>query len=294
MPFGRVRKSRARAAVVACCAVLTATHLLSLGPSSREAEQPSGASFAAGAISTHGHRDMRLASADTTWGILPKPVAPLKTSGTEVNSGMEGAWSNPMMPQFREFVQHIMRRLGRLEERWLGPINFDRANLRISGMDTYSVVASVLILTLTSLYGATSLPAKEEEATPAQKRLYEIQMVCLMVAMLCSTYCMITFLLNKVYSCTALGLWKDVAYNSFMRDMVQVRLRGFWSMMIALVALMTSFSLNLIDKVGGKRGWAVGGASILMGIWMCVQWADVYNAASHYIYNSYPNVKVLA
>lgn len=290
-----MRKSRARAAIVACCAVLTSTHLLShLAPSSSEAEQPSGASFAAGVISRHGHRDMKLASADTTWGILPKPVAPLKTTATEVNSGMEGTWSAPILPQFREFVQHIMRRIGRLEERWLGPINFDRANLRISGMDTYSVVASVLMLTLLGLYGATKVNPSYEQSTGGQKIVFEIQVVLLMIATLASTFCMVTFLLNKVYTCTALGLWKDVAYNAYMRDMVSARLRGFWAMFIGVVALLLSFSLSLINRFKGKRGYYLAGVSALFTLWMCGEFADVYNAAGHYIYQSYPDVKVLA
>eukprot|EP00959_Pyramimonas_sp_CCMP1952_P356145 7458525-Pyramimonas_sp.AAC.1 len=40
-------------------------------------------------------------------------------------------------------------------------------------------------------------------------------MVLLMIAVLCSTYSMVMYLLIKIYAVTALGVYKDVAYRAF-------------------------------------------------------------------------------
>ncbi|CAK0857853.1 unnamed protein product, partial [Prorocentrum cordatum] len=142
---------------------------------------------------------------------------------------------------------------------WFGPANLERANLRITGMETYAIVAAVLLQVILGVYGSVSEPQLDDPRIRyprLQRRVFEAQMVLLMIAVLCSTYTMVMFLLIKIYSVTALGLYKDVAYKAFTQATVGIRSDAFWALISSIITFLLAFSLNLYSKVKGNRGIA--------------------------------------
>jgi len=187
----------------------------------------------------------------------------------------------------RSFIQHVSRWPGRMTERWLGPTNFDRAGLRIDTMDTYSVLASVLLGCFLGLYGCVEEPA--DDAPKAVKYVFEAQMWLLMFATLLSSFTTILFLLNKVYSCSALGLWKDVAFFNFQYHTAAQRKLAFWSLLFSLLAFVVSFALNAYEKLGhGKKAmWAMIGTLVVGGA-MSLSVGEVMGLANNLIFTTYP------
>lgn len=299
--MARVKKTspRSRCLVVAFCATICVTQFLDLSPSvaperagtSSHSTSPSHPSFAAGVVHRQSASDMKAAA-------IPRPFAGMfqwkeeygeahmMTDKTQVKSAAAGA---DLMEQarLREFIQHVNRRLGRLEERWMGPVNFDRAGLRMSGMDTYAIIASVLLQVLIGLYGCINAPEDDDPAI--EKRIFDAQMALLMIATLCSSFTMVMFLLNKVYAVTALAFWKDVAYSSFVNATMKHRFQGFWSLIVATTCFMLSFSLNLSQMLPGKKGKLITVVAIAFTLFMISDWMNMMVTASKFIFDTYPN-----
>eukprot|EP00441_Pelagodinium_beii_P047865 CAMPEP_0197625046 /NCGR_PEP_ID=MMETSP1338-20131121/4512_1 /TAXON_ID=43686 ORGANISM="Pelagodinium beii, Strain RCC1491" /NCGR_SAMPLE_ID=MMETSP1338 /ASSEMBLY_ACC=CAM_ASM_000754 /LENGTH=248 /DNA_ID=CAMNT_0043195347 /DNA_START=39 /DNA_END=782 /DNA_ORIENTATION=+ len=145
------------------------------------------------------------------------------------------------------------------QERWLGPANLDRANLRITGMDTYALISAVLLQVIIGLYGTVEEPPEEDDQGTykyprLQKYLFEIQVLALMIAVVCSTYTMVMFLLCKIYTVMALAMYKDVAYDLFQKATATHRVHAFWSLIMAMNAFLVAFALNICRRIKGNRG----------------------------------------
>lgn len=296
--MARARKTapRSRNVVVTACAVICVAQFMDLSPSvaperagtSSHSTSPSHPSFAAGVVHRQGQSDMKAAA-------IPRPFAGMfqwkEEYGeahmiTDKTQAKAGGADLMEQARLREFIQHVNRRLGRFEERWLGPVNFDRAGLRMSGMDTYAIIASVLLQVLIGLYGCIN--TVEDDAPVIEKRLFDAQMGLLMIATLCSAFTMVMFLLNKVYAVTALAFWKDVAYNSFVNATMKHRFQGFWSLIVATTCFMLSFSLNLTQMLPGKKGKIVSALSIVVTLVMISDWTNMMMVASKFIFDTYP------
>jgi len=184
-------------------------------------------------------------------------------------------------------VLHIGRYLAMWKEKWVGPANLDRASLRITGMDTYALVAAVLLQVITGLYGSVPEPDESNERIkfPALQRfMYEAQMFLSGISVVCSTYTMVMFLLCKIYTVMALGMYKDVSYDLFNQETARFRLRAFWSLIIAMHSFLVSFAMNLFTRVKGKRGLFLCVVT-MMGIAPVVyDWKIIYEVAERYVY----------
>lgn len=173
------------------------------------------------------------------------------------------------MTTVKQFL-HVGRYPRMWWERTIGPADLSRADLRLSGWDTYAIVASVLLQVILGLYGSISVP--DEKAARKEKLVFEAQMGMLTVAVLCSTFTMVIFLLNKIYCATALGMWKDVSYEVFREKSLDMRVKAFWSLNIALGCFMTAFIMNLLHnlKREGKRRLVIIGTITTIGLVLMV------------------------
>eukprot|EP00929_Paragymnodinium_shiwhaense_P008565 TRINITY_DN11251_c0_g2_i1.p1 TRINITY_DN11251_c0_g2~~TRINITY_DN11251_c0_g2_i1.p1 ORF type:complete len:283 (-),score=51.04 TRINITY_DN11251_c0_g2_i1:128-976(-) len=233
----------------------------------------------------------------------------LRTSPTAalIGSDSEGpVMRSEQTAPARLLMQHVLRWPERMAERWLGPVNFDRATLRIDAMDTYALCSAVMLQVLVGLYGATQDPEDDDDKdaesggqqaaygwyrwyrlTPDRAN-FEAQMACLMVATLCACFTMVLFLLNKVYSCSAIGMWKDVAYMNFQYHTAAQRKLAFWSLIVAVFFFTCSFSLSLYDRYKSRRGLALCGLSFVIGLVMLLSLKDLMDQANKHVFESYP------
>merc|ERR1712032_48168 len=182
----------------------------------------------------------------------------LRATGAR-SKALSNATDNERRLQIKRCL-HIGRFPIMWKEKWIGPANLDRANLRIAGMETYAVVAAVLLQTILGLYGAVAEPQDDDPRIvyPKLQRIaYELQMILLMIAVVCSTYTMVMYLVVKIYTVTALGMWKDVAYEVFTASTARCRSHAFWTLIISIITFLLAFALDLYSKVKGIRGIAL-------------------------------------
>jgi len=172
------------------------------------------------------------------------------------------------------------------KEQWVGPANMDRANLRINGMDTYALVAAVLLQVILGLYAAVPEPAADDPRIKyylLQRASFELQMFFLMAATICSTYTMVTFLICKIYAVMALGSYKDVAYETFQFETRSYRIKGFWCLVYSLVFLLIAFSMNLYTRIKGHRGLIMAAVTMIVLAPMLEDWRHILDAAELHV-----------
>eukprot|EP00929_Paragymnodinium_shiwhaense_P032466 TRINITY_DN17984_c0_g1_i1.p1 TRINITY_DN17984_c0_g1~~TRINITY_DN17984_c0_g1_i1.p1 ORF type:complete len:282 (+),score=66.31 TRINITY_DN17984_c0_g1_i1:85-930(+) len=186
----------------------------------------------------------------------------------------------------RAFVQHILRWPGRMSERWLGPVNFDRAGLRLDTMDTYAAVASLFMGCLLGLYGCVSDP--EEDAPKSAKTLFEVQMALLMFSTLCASFTTFVFLINKLFAATAMGLWKDVAFFTYQYHTAFQRKLAFWGLVLSMISFIACFALNLYEKIQGKKGKYAAFFTLGAGAIMSLSCKELMDLANKLIFTTYP------
>lgn len=175
------------------------------------------------------------------------------------------------------------------KERWLGPANLDRASLRITGMDTYALIAAVLLQVLLGLYGAMDDPDLDNPRVKwpkLQRAMYEAQLALLMCAVLCTTFTMVMFLLSKLYTVTALGMYKDVSYDIFQKRTSGQRVKAFWSLIAGMLSFLMAFSLNLYTKMKGGRGLVLAAIGLCFVVKLVQEWAVVMILADKLIFSS--------
>merc|ERR1711860_241210 len=135
------------------------------------------------------------------------------------------------------------------------------------------------------LYGSVSAPAPDDPRIKyprLQRLVYESTMVLLMMSALCSTFTMIMFLLFKVYTVTALGMYKDVAYTLFLQATGRHRMHAFNSLILSMTSFVVAFALNLYTRIKGNRGIVASLAVltlcgyILHDVYKLLHFADKY------------------
>jgi hypothetical protein len=175
------------------------------------------------------------------------------------------------------------------KERWIGPANLDRAMLKITGMDTYALVAAVLLQVIIGLYTSVPEPSADDphiKYPRLQRIVFEAQMALLMIAVMCSTYTMVTFLLCKIYTVLALGMYRDVSYDLFFQGTKRLRVTAFWSLIWSMNTFLLAFSLNLYTRIKGNRGLLLAFVGILALLPVAHDWMDILSMASKYVYTS--------
>jgi len=170
----------------------------------------------------------------------------------------------------------------RLRENWIGPVNFDRADMRVSAFDTYAVVATVMLQVVVGLY--SSIPDPGSDATPVQRQAFRLQMLLLTVAVMCSTFTMVIFLLSKIYGVTALAMHKDLTYDMFIRVTSGGRSRAFWSLIGAMWSFLGAFVITLLQRIRGKLGYAAIVGTLTSAAYMTWEWYHVISWAGKHIY----------
>jgi len=181
---------------------------------------------------------------------------------------------------------HVGRYPVMWQERWIGPANLARADLKITGMDTYALVAAVLLQVIIGLYASVPEPQEDDPKIKyprLQRYVFQLQMALLMVAVMCSTYTMVSFLLCKVYTVMALGMYQDVSYDLFFQGTNNIRLSSFWSLIVSMETFLFAFALNLYTRVKGNRGVFLASVAIFVVFLLVREVMGIYALAEKFV-----------
>lgn len=158
-------------------------------------------------------------------------------------------------------------------------LNVARAAVRVEGIDTYSILAALLLQAALKLYSTTpkDLESSVDKKEKFQKFLFIFSST---LSMICGAYTTVIFSLLCLYSKTALGLGKDSAFVDFFTATAAVQKKAFISFLVSLVSFEVCFITSLSLKYEGRlRSLCVIVASIIITLsW--IHWQMIVSTAS--------------
>lgn len=181
--------------------------------------------------------------------------------------------------EVRRFLHVPYKFLAKLNEKWVGPVNFDRQGLRIGAMDTYAVLAGILLSTILGLFGSIYGNKPDDDAPQVEKITYDFQVFFGSVAAMASAWTMIIFLFNKIYCVKALSIYHDVNYAVFLSATREYRVRAFQSLIVAFVAYLIAYASVLLGTVKGKKGIAIAVGIVAFSVIMLMEASNIINEA---------------
>lgn len=175
----------------------------------------------------------------------------------------------PLMSIGAKQLLHLGRYPQMWKDHWVGPANIGRADMGVAGMDAYAILGAVILQVILGLYAAAEEPQAGDPRVRyprLQRFFFDAQSLLLMLATACSAFSMITFLMVKVNAVTALGVYRDVAFERLLALTYQVRIVAFLSLVFSILLLLVVFSMSLYSKVKGNRGLILTSVAMLFGL----------------------------
>jgi len=159
-----------------------------------------------------------------------------------------------------------------------------RAKIRLEGLHSYGVVATLMLNVSMRLFSSTPAARKSlvkgETATNAAKILFTAAIVGSVVSGLYTT---IVFSMLGMYTKTAIGMGKD--YIAFFDATQVIRENAFHSFIISLLSFNTSFILSLFLNYEGEMRWWVSGIAAALSVLSWWQWSSIMSIASQLIFS---------
>jgi hypothetical protein len=162
-------------------------------------------------------------------------------------------------------------------------LDIARASFRLEGIDTYSIVAALLLQAALKLY--SDFPKDLETTVDKKEKLKKILFILsAIISMLCSAYTTVVFSLLCLYSKSALGFGQDKSFLDFFAATALVRKRAFDSLIVALLSFEVCFITSLsINYDGRLRWWSVIMATII-AIMSWMHWQTIILLASRLLF----------
>lgn len=137
------------------------------------------------------------------------------------------------------------------EEAWqLSKDELDRVKMRLDGLGTYAVVSALVVNMGIRLVSATSEDLMSRVWLPIACSYCAALAVCV----LSGVYATIVFTLTKMYSKTAIGIYRDSAFTEFFRQTARYRQSGFLAFCVCLASFAFAFVSFFLLKVRGVPG----------------------------------------
>lgn len=133
-----------------------------------------------------------------------------------------------------------------------GSDTLDRLKMRLDGMGTYAVVAALVVNMGIRLLSSTSDLLLSKVWSPIAC-LYSCSLAG---CVLSGVYATIVFALVKMFSKTALGIYKDVQFCEFFNATAHYRVTGFVALCISVASFCFAFLTFFLVRVGGAPGVA--------------------------------------
>lgn len=147
----------------------------------------------------------------------------------------------------------------------MSPATLERVKMRLDGLGTYAVVSALVVNMGIRLVSSTT----DEVMTKVWWPLSCAYCAALVACVLSGVYATVVFTLTKMYSKTAIGLYRDAAFTEFFRATAQYRVSGFLAFCTSLGSFAFAFVTFFLLRVRGAPGlvgFLVGLAFVWKGI----------------------------
>jgi hypothetical protein len=160
-------------------------------------------------------------------------------------------------------------------------VDLERVSLRLDGLDTYAVIASIVLGAVMDVYGSCET---KNLSSRKEKVAQYIHAVSVTASVACGIYVIMVFSLFNLYAKTALGTGADDVYLQLLRETTKMRRIGFEAFVMSLVTFEIALVANFFLNFKGKARWIFSGLCALGTLFCFREWHFVMNCASKYIF----------
>jgi hypothetical protein len=160
-------------------------------------------------------------------------------------------------------------------------VDLERASLRLEGLDSYAVIASIVLGAVMNVY--QSCPKKN--LTQRQEKVAQwVHALSTATSTLCGLYVIMVFSLFNLYAKTALGTGADHVYLQLLEATTAMRRMGFQAFILLLVNFEVALVANLFLNFKGRARWLFSGCCAVGTVICLKEWMFVMKCASKCIF----------
>jgi hypothetical protein len=171
-----------------------------------------------------------------------------------------------------------------------GGLDLARTTIRLESINSYSIVAALLLQATLKLYSDTPKDLiednddkdEDEDGNKYNKRDNLVKILFVTSAglsIICGAYTTVVFSLLGLYSKSALGMGLDDSFLRFYAATAIVRKRAFDSFLMALMSFEFCFALSLLLNYDGKTKWWSVSIATILAIWSWRHWQEIIDIA---------------
>lgn len=161
-------------------------------------------------------------------------------------------------------------------------LDLERVSLRLDGLESYSVIASILLWAVLHVY--QSCERKSKCARGVERIAQYVHATSSTLSILFGMYVITVFSLFSLYAKMALGRGADDVYLDLMQKTGAVRYMGFKAFMWSLITFEIALVANFFLSFKGKARW-IFSTACAAGTWICYgEWQTIIACASEYIF----------
>jgi hypothetical protein len=155
--------------------------------------------------------------------------------------------------------------------------DLDRASIRLESIDSYAVVAALLLSAALRLYASTP---RELEAGQRRENSAKVAfMISAGLSIICGAYSCVVYSMLGLYAKTALGLGLDSAFLNFFERTTPVRHGAFLAFVTALSSFEVCFIISIVLNYDGRVRICAASLGILIAIISLFHWKRIINLA---------------
>ena len=181
------------------------------------------------------------------------------------------------------FVEHattvaLTMRGGQVEPLY----DLTRVRIRLEGLHSYEVVTALFMNAALRLFSSTPKTLKAgEKSENIAKILFTIAIGCSVIA---GAYTTVVFTLLGLYSKSAIGLGKDLAFVEFFDATARTRKSAFDGFILTLLSFELSFVLSLFLNYKGVLRWCASGTAALAVLASWWSWNHIMGIAGRLLF----------
>jgi hypothetical protein len=160
-------------------------------------------------------------------------------------------------------------------------LDLERVNLRLAGLDTYAVLAAIILGAIMDVYRS----CQTSKLSQRQERIAQyFHAFSTLVSVLSSLYVIMVFSLFNLYAKTAIGTGADNIYLKLLDATSSMRILGFEAFVLSLVTFEFALVANVFLNFKGRARWIFSSLCALGTAWCLRDWNFVVLCASKYIF----------
>lgn len=160
-------------------------------------------------------------------------------------------------------------------------LDMDRVTLRLDGLDSYAVLAAIVLGAAMDVYGSVEA---RKYSLRRERIARHVHGFGVLTSVLSSVYVVMVFSLFNFYAKTAIGIGADNVYFKLLDATSRMRVHGFEAFLLSLVGFEFALIANIFLNSKGRARWVFSILCAIGTAFSIKDWGFVVRCATKYIF----------